>query len=192
MELNNSTHDNIVVDELQRLPPQFIWSSDSIEPFNQAMTSSDVKYLINKFSSKDFSLFKKGINDTAQQEQNSFDKAASLSLKLKLIKRKTKKRNVCSKKWFDYDCKKARKELRQISNQKHSDPLNIALYNREQYHLKLKSFKQLLQSKKKEFHANKLLQLENNSENTEFWRIHNSGLSSHFILGGKPILHRTH
>ena len=35
--------------------------------------------------------------------------------------------NNKDEKWFDYDCMKARKNLRQLSNQKHSDPWNIPL-----------------------------------------------------------------
>ena len=172
-----STYENVLqdnkikTDNLKQLAPQYIWSANSVEPFQQAMSSPLVKCLINEFLTRDFSLDgKESINNAVHCVQNIFDKAASMSLKLKQVKHKRKKRNtVCNKKWFDYDCKKARKELRKISNQKHSDPLNLTI--REEYHRKLKSFKQLLQYKRKKFKDNQLSLLENNSDNNDFWEI---------------------
>ena len=56
---------------------------------------------------------------------------------------------VQNKNWFDKECCFEKHELREISNQKHRDPLNANL--REQYHDTLKAYKKLLnkQNKKK-------------------------------------------
>ena len=59
--------------------------------------------------------------------------------------------NNKDEKWFDYDCMKARKNLRQLSNQKHSDPWNIPL--RQHYHERLNNFKRLMKSKKQKSHS---------------------------------------
>ena len=48
-----------------------------------------------------------------------------MSLKLKQKKKQKKKRRFCLKKWFDFECNTARKELtRQPSDQKHYNSSN--------------------------------------------------------------------
>ena len=67
---------------------------------------------------------------------------------------------------------KARKNLRQVSNLKHSDPSNIPL--RQHYHEGLNNFKKLMKSKKQKFHSDILAELETTQENTNFWKVVNS------------------
>ena len=65
--------------------------------------------------------------------------------------------------------------LRRLSNQKHSDPLNVSIH--ESYLKALKEYKQLLASKQKAFHDNKIQQLQEipGSSNSEhFWHIFKS------------------
>ena len=96
--------------------------------------------------------------------------AAKCSLKLKSTKSKTKIRRITPKKWFDKDCNVKRIALRRLSNQKHRDPLNVSI--RESYHKALKEYKQLLASKQKAFHDNKIQKLQEipGSSNSEhFW-----------------------
>ena len=64
---------------------------------------------------------------------------------------------------------KARRSLRQLSNQKHRDPCNSFL--RKSYHEKLKEFKKLLKTKKLNFQCEKLLELEKCQQNVPFWKI---------------------
>lgn len=166
---NNTPQFNL--NALGSISPQFIWTQESVEPFQKAMQSSKVRSLINEFLSKDFN----EINGTSIEEattdvQSIFMTASLMSLKLRQIKNKKKtKQNICNKKWFDFDCKKARKELRQLSNQKHSCPSDP--YIRELYHYNLKKFKKLLKMKKYNFHKDKLLELQTNSDNSSFWKI---------------------
>ena len=65
---------------------------------------------------------------------------------------------VSNKNWFDKECCFEKHELREISNQKHRDPLNANL--REQYHDTLKAYKKLLNkqnNKKKMAEVNKTI-----------------------------------
>ena len=58
----------------------------------------------------------------------------------------------------DRECRLKRHELRKLSNKKHRDPVNSEL--REKFHKTLTDYKKLLDSKKKEFHKEKTLQLD--------------------------------
>ena len=85
------------------------------------------------------------------------------------LKNKRVKIRASNKKWFDFECMKARRSLRQLSNQKHRDPCNSFL--RKSYHEKLKEFKKLLKTKKLNFQCEKLLELEKCKQNVSFWKI---------------------
>ena len=98
------------LDSLQNTPRQFIWTQESVEPFRNAMASLNVQYLINDFLKKDF---KDNNAETVQLAVSSVNKifieAASKSLKLGSNNRHHKKKRVFSnKKWFDFECRKAR------------------------------------------------------------------------------------
>jgi len=114
------------------------------------------------------------VEDAVGQVEAIYKAASTISLKLKQVKQinKKKAKNICNKKWFDFDCKKARKELRQLSNQKHSNPLDS--YIRKLYYHKLKNFKKLLKFKKYNFQEEKLHELEINSNSPRFWKIFKS------------------
>ena len=64
-----------------------------------------------------------------------------------------------------------RHHLRKLSNLKHNDPTNTEL--RKTYHDALKSYKETLQMKQKEFHNNKIDELEKASQSNFnlFWKI---------------------
>ena len=64
-----------------------------------------------------------------------------------------------------YEAKKRTKK----NNQKHADPSNLLL--RQIYHEKLKTFKILLKVKRQNYEAEMLVELEKNSNNTNFWKI---------------------
>lgn len=112
---------------------------------------------------------KEDVNKAVRMVQLIFDKAANMSLKQRKPKNRQKKQPVCNKKWFDNECKKAIKELHQVSNLKHSDLSNLLL--RQQYNSILKYFKTLLKTKKQDFQNEKLIELEKNHDNSEFWKI---------------------
>ena len=155
-------------DNLQKLPFQFHWSSECIEPFQNAMRSPSVQILIDNFLYKDYST-EALINDAVEDVQSIFMAASKLSLKLKKPSSKKKRNSFCNKKWFDRDCNKLRNELRKLSNLKHSSPTNYEI--RQSYNHKLKQFKKLLKNKKRLFHKNILSKIENNRDNSMFWKI---------------------
>ena len=161
------------LDSLQSLPSQFIWGPNSKDLFKAAISSPVITDQINAFLLKDLEEIQsdKSVNMAVKMVESILNKAARMSLKLKQKKQK-KKRRFCHKKWFDFECKTARKELRQLSNQKHYNPSNSII--RKMYHKKLKDFKNLLKAKKRNFHSQKLKELEENSENSNFWKVLNS------------------
>ena len=111
-----------------------------------------------------------GIQEAINQVQGIFLKAASMSLKLKQTRQRTKIRNVTNKKWFDKECKLKRIGLRKLSNQKHKDPANLSKH--ESYHSFLKEYKQLLTLKRQTFHHQKIEQLKKLSDSSgsnSFW-----------------------
>lgn len=155
---------------LKPISPQFVWTQESVEPFLKAMHSPKVKSLINKFISKDFSKENgMSIEEATTDVQSIFLTASSMSLTMGKVKSKKKIRRICNKKWFDFECRTARKELRQLSNQKHSNPSDP--YIRELYQYKLKNFKKLLKVKKYNFKNDKLLELQMNSNKSSFWNV---------------------
>ena len=92
-----------------------------------------------------------------------------------MFKETTKQRkrikSSSNKKWFDWECRLKRHELRKLANQKHRDPLNPIL--RENYHVILMQYKSLLKSKKNDYCNSKLHSLEEavkNSDATNFWK----------------------
>ena len=141
------------LNHLETISAQFVWTENSPESFQNAMKSSKVKTLISNFLSRDF---QEGNSETVEEAvhlvESIFTTASTMSLRLRQLKHNKKKKaqNVCHKKWFDFDCRKARKELRKLSNQKHTDPSDPHLRN--VYHNKLKSFKKHLKIKKYNFH----------------------------------------
>ena len=62
------------------------------------MSSPEVRNLINEFLYKDFEVANaESVKTAVQLVQSIFIKATSMSLKLKRIKRKKKKENICNK-----------------------------------------------------------------------------------------------
>lgn len=164
----NDCGDNLK-ENLKEVSPQFIWSEESSENFKKAISSPIISNMIHSFMIKDYNIDKESIEDAVNHVNMIYTTAAKNSLKLKIIKRRKKLRPICEKKWFDFDCRKTRKELRNLSNKKHSDPSNTEI--RTQYNKKLKDFKNLLRMKKHKFNEEKIEELENNASTTEFWKI---------------------
>ena len=157
---------------MTKLPPQFFWEEDSTSKFFHSLYLPNVQFLINDFLKEDFIHPEEGINIAVNHVNKIILKAASISLKLKQTKRRTKIRKVTNKKWFDKECKIKRITLRKLSNQKHKDPFDIS--KRELYHIALKEYKQLLTSKQKAFYDDKidqLKQLPDTSDSHSFWKL---------------------
>ena len=154
---------------LQALPPRFVWSTDFCELYKIALASPEVKSHLEYFMKNIYACDHGNVYTATQDLQAILLKAANMSLKLKRIRNKRVKIRASNKKWFDFECMKARRSLRQLSNQKHRDPCNSFL--RKSYHEKLTEFKKLLKTKKFNFQSEKLLELEKCQQNVSFWKI---------------------
>ena len=100
---------------------------------------------------------------------------SKLCVKIKAKKTYKRIKKSSNKKWFDCECRLKEHELRKPSNEKHRDPLNSEL--RERYHKTLNDYKKLLDTKKREFHKEKTLQLDElaiNPDKAPFWNCSNS------------------
>ena len=157
---------------MKKLPSQFLWEKDSNSKFSQSFNRPDIQSLITDFLSEDFIDSEEEIQEAVNQVNKIILKAASVSLKLKQRKRRTRIQKITNKKWFDKDCKIKRIVLRKLSNQKHRDPLDISV--RESYHTALREYKQLLTLKQKAFYDDKIEQLKQFSDTSNshsFWKI---------------------
>jgi hypothetical protein len=67
--------------------------------------------------------------------------------------------------WFDKDCRFKRHQLRKLANHKYRDPNNIEI--RSAYHAALKDYRSTLEMKKKNFHFDKIQEIENASSNAK-------------------------
>ena len=119
---------------LQALPPRFVWSTTSCELHKIALSSPEVKSHLEYFMKNNYACDHENVSTATQELQAILLKAANMSLKLKRIKNKRVKIRTSNKKWFDFECMKARRSLRQLSNPKHRDPCNSFL--RKSYHEK--------------------------------------------------------
>ena len=100
---------------------------------------------------------------------------SKLCVKIKAKKTYKRIKKSSNKKCFDCECRLKRHELRKVSNEKHRDPLNSEV--RERYHKTLNDYKKLLDTKKREFHKEKTLQLDEpalNSDKASLWNCLNS------------------
>ena len=115
--------------QLSPLPMQFLWEKDSEPKFRQILRTAEFQMLIQEFFDGDTPI--QNVNTTLGKVENILIAAAKRCLKI----RKNKKRHIeplSNKKWFDRDYRLKKHELRELSNQKHRDPLNATL--REKYH----------------------------------------------------------
>ena len=168
--LQSNPNEQLSSNNLTKLPPQFIWEKDLNLKFSSSLKSQNIQMLIADFLNRDFTETKEGLKESVNRAEQIFLEAAKCSLKLKSTKSKTKMSRTTPKKWFDKDCNMKRIAMRRLSNQKHRDPLNVS--SRESYHKALKEYKQLLASKQKAFHDNKIQQpqeIPGSSNSEHFW-----------------------
>ena len=92
------------------IPPNFIWSDDSSEKFQDAMCSSDIKTKLTKYISKTSGDTQDVVDDSAAELTDIILSAANVSLKLKKIPNKTRSKPK-NEKWFDKDLHKSRSNL---------------------------------------------------------------------------------
>ena len=136
---------------------QFLWENDSASKFKDVLRSPDLQMLIRDYLDDDNSFL--DVNTRLKKVENMLISAAKRSLKI----RKPKPRLIKTR--FK------RHEARNLSNQKHRDPLSENL--REKYHIALADYKQLLSRKQTEYYNSKITELEKSAENSDkkhFWQ----------------------
>ena len=115
------------------------------------------------------------VNISLENAMKILTETSKLCLKIKAKKTYKRIKKSSNKKWFDCECRLKRHELRKVSNEKHRDPLNSEV--RERYHKTLNDYKKLLDTKKRGFHKEKTLQLDElalNPDKASFWNCLNS------------------
>ncbi len=155
---------------LHKLPLQFDWSENSKINFRQTLKSHEIQRKLDSFSQSTFTNDEKGVNDCVTEFQNILTDAAKGSLKIRKKRTRRKINNPMNKKCFEKECRFKRHELRKLANQKHRDPMNLAI--REAYHTALKTYKEILEKKRDKFHNDKLIELEKAAEENpnSFWK----------------------
>ena len=120
---------------------------------------------LSLFEQTVFSSNSEGVELATEQFTNLLNEISSRSLRLTC--RKKIHRNKISKKWFDNDCKLARRSLKVLSNKKHRNPHNKEL--RQEYHKSHRDYNKLIKLKKSVLLNTKIDNLINNKESHEFW-----------------------
>lgn len=142
----------------------FKWTETSASNYSTAVDSSEIQSLIHSFQIQEYPKNQFGINQEVQDLNNIFYKTAQKS-NLAIVK--PKKKYLDTDKWFDLDCKALRKNLRNLSNQKHRQPDNPDL--RLLYCEALKQYKATLRRKKAQFLQSQFEEIEKSINSHKFW-----------------------
>ncbi len=99
----------------------FKWTENSATNYINAVESPEIQSGLHSFQTQIYPKNQFGINQEVQDLNNILYKTAQKS---NLTTVKPKKKRLETDKWFDLDCKALRKNLRNLSNQKHRQPDN--------------------------------------------------------------------
>nr|WPH61295.1 reverse transcriptase [Somniosus microcephalus] len=157
--------------KLHKINQTYRWAPDSGDKFITALNSPDLTSKISKFKENLYEITRDGVNMAIEDINMIFHEAA---VKADLVKQKRKrhKRQNKNKKWFDHECKNARKDLRKISNQKHRQPNNPDL--RTRYNETLKRYKHTIRNKTQNYTHKILEEIENSTNPKQFWEMWNN------------------
>ena len=100
-----------------------------------------------------------------------------------LEKKKSSKKNTnnATKKWFDRDCNKLKKETRKLGREKNNDPSNIFL--REKYNEKLKQYKSNCKSKRHAYWQNVFVEIGKALQDPKiFWKTWKNSAEKHELF----------
>ncbi len=120
------------------------WKQNSKDTYISTIVQTKIQVLLDQFRTTPFPHNSEGTNLAVDKLNRIFEVSATLS-NLKTTKIKAKRPHA-SEKWFDNDCKRLRKEVRILSNQKHRDADNENILHL--YHEKLKQYRNTLRKKK--------------------------------------------
>ncbi|KAL2076716.1 hypothetical protein ACEWY4_027687 [Coilia grayii] len=151
--------------KLLKLNPTYKWTSGSASEFSNVANSVEITNNINTFLKTKFEPHQSDVNWEVYQVTELYHKIA---IKANLLKGNPKPRSKPNKeKWFDKECELMRKNLRQLSNQKHRQPYNPEI--RENYCKTLKEYKFMIRKKKQTHYNETLDEIENSINQNQFW-----------------------
>uniref|UniRef100_A0A9J8AFQ2 ribonuclease H n=1 Tax=Cyprinus carpio carpio TaxID=630221 RepID=A0A9J8AFQ2_CYPCA len=142
----------------------FKWTENSSTNYISATESSEIQSLLHTFQIQEYPKNQFGINQAVKDINYIFYKTAQRS-DMTIIK--PKKKNLDTDRWFDSDCKALRKNLRNLSNQKHRQPENQEL--RLHYCEALRKYKVTLRRKKAQFLHDQFEEIEKSINSNKFW-----------------------
>ena len=152
--------------QLHSFRNMYRWKQNSKDTYLSTISQQKIQVLLDKFLATPFPHNSEGTNLAVDKLNRIFEVSATLS-NLKTTQRKAKRPHA-TEKWFDNDCKKLRKELRILSNQKHRDADNENI--RHLYHEKLKQYRNTLRKKKEQNTKIQLREIEESLESNHFWK----------------------
>ncbi|XDV43935.1 hypothetical protein PO909_012319 [Leuciscus waleckii] len=141
------------------------WAQNSTEKYLTAFDHPQVGLLMDNFMNYDYPHNEDGVNLAVENINYIFDYLATIS-NLKTTKKNHKQKQK-NEKWFDSDCKRKKKNLRQLANQKHRQPDDSDL--RLHYCEELKTYKNTLRKKKEQYIQNQLKTIEDSVQSNSFW-----------------------
>ena len=173
--IGDETHTPNGRNRLSKLPRQFCWEVDSHLKFKNALRTEPIQILIRQYMERNT----EDVNISLENAMTILTETSKLCLKIKAKKTYKRIKKSSNKKWFDCECRLKRHELRKVSNETHRDPLNSEL--RKRYH---NIYKKLLDTKKRGFHKEKTIKLDElalNPDKASFWNCLNS-MSDNFDM----------
>ena len=153
--------------EWNKLKPAFKWGENSQIKYKDALETPEI---MNMISSCRTYIQENKIEEAGKLLQDLLIRAAKLSLEEKKAfspsskKRTTKK----SKKWFDVECSKLKKQSNRAARKKNQDPSNTLL--REDHRKKLKEFNTACKDKKQKFWIKETYNLNKLLGSNDFWK----------------------
>jgi hypothetical protein len=159
------SHEASKQNELNNIKNYNRWKERFVENYQKAIRQQQIQSLLNNFLDNTVHCDSAGVNLAVEHLNSIFDLSSSLSNQ-KYSSRQAKKMNNNGK-WFDEECKTLRKELNNLSNQKHRDTENLSthLHNGES----LKHYRNTLWKKKEQHVRNQINVNEESTDSNHFW-----------------------
>lgn len=152
--------------KLNRSKQPYRWTNNSKDEYQKAIAHPAIQSQLDHFLSTSYPHSIDGINQAVQDMNYIFDITADLS-NLKKSQHHSSNQPT-NEKWFDSDCRRLRRTLRKLSNQKHRQPDDHEL--RLQYWETLKLYRTTLRAKKKQHEQHQLEEIEESIDSNNFWR----------------------
>ena len=162
--------------KLKPMPPRYIWSDDSADSFQKALTTDTVKSKISGFLNTPFMGDTNSINLASEKLVNIFVEAADKSLKKPKQKIKGKPKNP---KWFDCNLQQMRFNLMSYGKVYTRFPRDPVVKNH--FYKLYREYNKARKAKRKSFKQNLLNELETLHEDNpkKYWQLINELQGKH-------------